>query len=178
MPLFTSSREKQLWIYAFLVFIAIYSTLFIGQPLIEQFTNQGLQTIIFLFVMILIGVTIILHSLKAKPSKIKITIFLGIIAVYIMFFLRLGLAERTHLIEYSVLAIFIHKAITERFGSGNKIYKAALFSFAIAFFIGVFDESLQIVLPNRVFDFIDILFNGIAVVMALGLSIFLTWFRS
>ncbi len=43
MPLFTSSREKHLWIWAFSVFAAIFSTLFIGQPLARLLANQNIQ---------------------------------------------------------------------------------------------------------------------------------------
>ncbi len=177
MPLFTSSREKHLWLWAFAVFAAIFSTLFIGEPLAKLFSDQDIRAAVFLFVMALIGIAIILHGLRTKPGKIEITIRLGIAAVYIMFFLRLGMAERSHLIEYSILAIFIHKAITERINQGSQVPVPALLSFIITFLIGVLDECIQIFLPYRVFDLTDILFNGIAVVMAIGSSVVLTWIR-
>jgi VanZ family protein len=94
-----------------------------------------------------------------------------------MFFLRLGIPERSHLIEYSVLAIFIHKAFAERVSQGNKIAMPALLSFAVTFLIGVLDECIQLFLPNRVFDALDILFNGIAVTLAIGSNVFLVWVR-
>ena len=177
MSLFTSSREKHLWFSAFAVFIAIFSTLFVGQPLISIFGNQDIQAVIFLLGMILVGVTILLHVLKTKPSKIEIVILLGIVAVYTMFFLRLGIPERSHLIEYSVLAVFIHKAITERVNQGKQITFPALLSFIVTFLIGVFDECIQIILPNRVFDPLDILFNGFVVTMAIGLRVVYSWVR-
>ena len=177
MPHFTSSREKHLWLWAFLVFAAIFSTLFIGQPLAILFKNQDIQAAVFLLVMVLVGATMLVHGIKTKPGKIEITILLGIIAVYIMFFLRLGLPERSHLMEYSVLAIFIHKAITERVRQGIKIRMPALLAFVATFLIGVFDECIQIILPNRVFDPTDIMFNGIAAAMAIGSSVVLTWAR-
>lgn len=177
MSIFSSKREKKLWIWAFIVFIAIYATLFIGKPLATLFNNQDVQAIVFLLVMILIGVTIISHSLKYKPSNIELTLLLGIIAVYIMFFLRLGLPERSHLMEYSVLTIFIHKALIERFKHKNNTLKPALFAFIISVVIGVTDECIQIFLPNRVFDFNDILFNIIAVIGVLFSNLFLNWVR-
>lgn len=177
MSLFTSTREKYLWFWAFAVFIAIFSTLFVGQPFTKIFANQNIQTAIFLIGMLLVVVTILLHVLKAKPSKTEITILLGIVAVYIMFFLRLGIPERSHLIEYSVLAIFIHKAITERVRQGKRIPLPTLLSFAVTFLIGVFDECIQIVLPNRVFDPLDILFNGFVIIMALGSSVVFNWVK-
>ena len=177
MSVFTSSREKRLWVWAFVVFLAIFATLFLGQPLAQLFSSQDVRAAVFLFVMILVGATIIAHSVKTKPSKTEITILLGIVAVYIMFFMRLGMPERSHLLEYSVLAIFIHKAITERVNQGKKIPVPALLALIIAFLIGVIDECIQIILPDRRYDPEDIVFNGMAVTMAIGSNVILSWVR-
>ena len=177
MPLFTSPREKQLWTWALVVFGTICSTLFFGQPLAKLFGNQNVQGIIFVLGMVLVGSAILVHALKRKPSKIEIGLLLGISAVYLMFFLRLGLPERSHLIEYSVLAIIIHKAVTERFGQEEKILKAAFLALILTFLLGVLDESMQLFLPHRVFDPVDILFNGFAAAAAIGANVVLTWVR-
>ena len=171
MPLFTSPREKRLWFYAILVLIAILSTLVFGQPLVRILDNQDIQAAIFMIGMALIGATVLLYGLNTQPSKTEITIWLGLTAVYLLFFLRLGLAERSHLIEYSVLAIFIHRALIERAGQKNQVLKTALFAFVFTFLIGVIDESIQIFLPSRIFDPLDILFNGLASFMAIGSSV-------
>ena len=157
-----------MWFLVFLVVATIYSTLFIGQPLAKLFSSQDVQAAIFLLGMLLVGSTIAVYAFKARSSKIEIVVLLGIVAVYLMFFLRLGLSERSHLIEYSVLAIFIHKAIDERADQGKKIPVPALWAFVLTLLIGVFDECLQMVIPHRVFDPVDILFNGMAAVMAIG----------
>ncbi len=114
MPLFTSKREKYLWLWALAVVMAIFSTLFIGRPFTKLFKSQDVQAAIFLLGMLLVGIAIVAHALKTKPGKIEIALLSGIIAVYIMWLLRLGLAERNHLIEYSILAIVIHKALSEK----------------------------------------------------------------
>ena len=178
MKIFRTDQEKKLWICAFVVVIAIFSTLFIGQPLVDLFQNQNTQAWIFGSVMILVGTTILVHGVKTKPGKLELTLILGIVAVYVMFFLRLGLSERTHLMEYSVLAIFIHKALNERIGTKKGFISVALISFFITFIIGVIDEGLQFFLPNRVFDVEDIIFNRMAAAMAMVFSILMQWFRS
>ncbi|MEP1031947.1 VanZ family protein [Ekhidna sp.] len=177
MTLFTSTKEKRLWLWALAVFAAIISTLFIGRPLASQLRNQNVQAIFFMLGMLLIAIAVLIHAWKSKPSKIELSILLGIIAVYVMFIFRLGAPERSHLIEYSVLTIIIHKALIERARQANRIRMPALFAWVIAFLIGVLDESIQIILPNRVFDPQDILFNGIAVTMAIIVTIFLVWMR-
>jgi VanZ family protein len=177
MSLFTSSWEKRLWLYALIVLATIVSTLIFGQPLVEVFASQDLRATIFLLVMALVGTTIVIHSIKTRPSRAEITIWLGLSAVYIMFFLRLGMPERSHLMEYSVLAIFIHMALIERASQEGKILMPALLALAATFIIGLLDECVQIFLPDRVFDPNDIAFNGFSGLMAIGSRMVLQWIR-
>ncbi len=177
MSFFTSSKEKQLWLYALVVLLTIVSTLFIGHPLLASLASQDVQAVFFLLGMLLVGATILVHGLKIRPSKTELVIWLGLAAVYLLFFLRLGLPERSHLIEYSVLAIFIHKALTERTKQQPLPLKPAIFAFLITVLVGVVDESIQLLLPNRVFDPIDIQFNSLVIFMAIGSSFLLEWVR-
>ena len=177
MPLFTSSYEKRLWIYALLVWIAILSSLILGYPLLKLLGNQNMQALIFIMCMIIIGVTVILHAFRKANDKNDTVTVLGIVAVLLMLFLRLGVAERTHLIEYSVLTVFIHKALIERYAKKYRQFKIALLALVVSFLIGVFDEGVQILIPNRVFDTTDFLFNGIAAGMAVGASLLWQWIR-
>ena len=174
MKFFKSSLERRYWLYAFIVWVAIFSTLMIGQPLQKFLMDQQMQAVIFVMGMGLIGLTIVMHGLKRISSPNEILIWLGMIAVYLMLFLRLGAPERSHLIEYSVLAVFIHKAITERQGQ-RQILRSAFIAFIITAFIGILDECIQLFLPNRVFDFNDLLFNLLAVLLAVGGGISLQW---
>lgn len=178
MPFFTSSREKHLWIWTLIVISTIFSTLFIGQPLTRVLSDQNVQAIFFSLGMILTGFTIVVHGLKKESNKLEISLLLGITAVYVTFFLRLGISERSHLIEYSVLAIFIYKALLERIAQGKSIRFPGMIAIVTASLIGVFDECIQIILPNRVFDYDDIIFNCLAATLAIGSSILLTWFRN
>lgn len=175
MTLFTSSKEKRLWMWALAVLVAIFSTLFVGKPLAEVFSNQDVQAVIFLLGMLLVGATIIVHAVRTKSSKAELAILLGIVAVYMMLILRLGIPERSHLIEYGVLAIFVHKALVERSLHKKLTLPPALLALMITFLIGVLDECIQLFLPNRVFDPEDIVFNGMAVTMALGANVLVNW---
>lgn len=166
-----------MWLGVFVVTVTIYSTLFIGQPLANLLGNQDVQAVFFVLGMLLVGAAVLVHALKTKASQIELAVLLGIIALYVMFFLRLGLPERSHLIEYSVLAIFVHKALVERGNQGKNIPRPALYALIIAFSISLLDECIQFFLPNRVFDINDIYFNGIAVTMAIGSTLVLSWLR-
>ena len=156
MSVFTSSREKRLWFYTFLVLVAIIASLIFGSGLVPTM-EQGLKDVLFYYTMIALAATVILHGLRTRPGKAEISIWLGLSAVFLLLYSRLGFAERGHLFEYSVLAIFIHKALIERARPEKKVLISGLLAFLAAHIIGVLDEFIQLFIPSRVFDSIDIL---------------------
>ncbi len=167
MSLFSSQREKKLWYWIAAVVLTIYSTLFLGQPFAKLFTSQDLQAIVFVVVMILVGIAVLLHAMKTRPSKKELVILISISAVYIMFFLRLGMPERSHLLEYSALAILVHMALLERIEHGHRVPIPSLLAMIIPICVGILDECLQLFIPDRVFDIQDIIFNSLAVLFAI-----------
>lgn len=173
---FTSTKEKRFWVYTIVVLIAIFSSLFVGQPLSGLLRNEGVQAFAFILAMLLIGAGVLARGLQQRGSKNMLAVWLGITAVYLLVFVRLGLPERSHLIEYSVLALFIHSALSERY-KGRYALRTAISALSATVLIGVVDESVQLLLPNRVFDPLDMLFNGLAGVMAIGASLILQWGR-
>lgn len=148
-----------------------------GRPLQHMLRDQDVQAVFFLSGMLLVGGAILVHGLRLRPGKYELAIWIGMAAVVVMFVFRLGAPERSHLIEYSVLAIFIHKALSERWSDSASIWRPALLSWGITFLVGVLDEGIQYWLPERVFDPEDIAFNGIAATMAIGGSLILRWAR-
>ncbi|MGI9530186.1 VanZ family protein [Lutimonas sp.] len=177
MGLFHSNKEKHLWFLALLVVAVIFSSLFLGLPFLELLANQNIQAALFVAGMLLTAILIIYDGTRNKAGNKLFGVYLGLVAVYLMLFLRLGLAERSHLIEYSVLAIFVFRALTERYKNNSKPLKSALLAFLITCIIGGIDEMLQLFLPNRVFDTEDIIFNCFAALAAISSSLFLRWAR-
>ena len=174
---FSNSKERMYWLMAFAVTAAIYSTLFIGKPLADLLRSQDVQAIFFVAGMLLIAISILIYGIEKKPHRTELSAIIGLSAVYLMFIFRLGAPERSHLIEYSVLVILIHKALTIRFANNQSTLKTAILAFAFTFIIGIADELIQLALPNRIFDLRDIAFNGIAALMALTSSILLKKIR-
>ncbi len=171
---FTSSREKRFWLFAALVAITIFLTLFVGKPLEKYLMSQNLQAVLFLGGMALVALTIFSHGAHLRIREMDFAILIGLVAIYFMFFFRLGAPERSHLIEYSVLAVFIHGALAERANHFQfPSWRAALLAGFITIAIGSIDESLQIFLPHRVFDVNDIIFNGLVAILAIGASMIL-----
>ena len=119
LPFFTSERERRLWIYTLSLVIAIYSTLGLASKLAAVLYDQGLSAIILLTCMALVGLTILTQGLKVRPGGREIGVGLGITVVYLMVMFRLTIPERSHLIEYGVVAAFIYEALAEPKSQGS-----------------------------------------------------------
>ena len=177
-PFFTSHRERRLWGWTLAVVAAIYSTLGLAATLAEFLRNRGLFDDLFVLGLILIGAAILAQGLTWRPRGIEIVVTLGIVATYLLVFARMAIPEeRTHLIEYGVVAVFINEALTERASQGRHVPVPALLAVLATAMVGLLDECIQAFLPNRVFDYRDILFNGLAAVMAVAASVALAWAR-
>ncbi len=172
---FSSDRERRLWRWTLLAVVGIYSTLGIVPVLAEWLHNQGLAAAAFLGSMLLIGLTVVMQGLKAKPGGREIGVALGIAAVYIMLFLRLTLPERSHLIEYSVVAVFLYEALIERARQGRRVPLPPLLAIVVTSIIGTTDECIQMFVPNRFFAWEDVLFNVLASLMAVTGMVTLAW---
>ena len=177
--LFSSVRERRLWIWTLAVVVAIYSTLGLAATLVGILRDRGLLDGFFVLGFLLVLATIVTHGLKARPGGVEIGVALGVAAAYLMVFVRMGIpvAERTHLIEYGVVAVFIYAALMERASQGRRVPTPALLAVLVTALVGTLDECIQAFLPSRVFDPRDILFNVLAAVMAVAASAALGWAR-
>ncbi|MEL6673281.1 MAG: VanZ family protein [Bacteroidota bacterium] len=176
MAIFSSTRERSLWIYAALVLLGILLSLFWGNPLVQWLGPQDVQAGLFGGALLLVGILILVQGLRFRPGGYEIALWIGLLAVGMLVFVRLGLAERSHVLEYSVLALFIYRALEERWKAKPK-WQAALLAWGLTIGIGCLDELIQKGLPNRVFDPEDILFNVLAASFALGGMLLLAWVR-
>ena len=158
--------------------VAIYSTLGLARTLAGVLRDEGVLVAAFALGMVLVGATVVVLGLRKRPGAAEIGIALGIAAAYFMVMLRMALPEeRTHLIEYGVVAVFIHEALKERARQGRRVPIPALFAIAAASAVGTIDEFIQAFIPSRVFDPEDILFNSLAALMAVVSSVALSWAR-
>ena len=174
----TITRETKYWILSVLTVVLIFTGLFLQRPTQRLLLSPNLQLILFVSGMILSGLTILFHGLKGKPGKLEVAVWSGLICLGIMFFFRLGAAERSHLLEYAVLAVFIYMSLKERFQDRKSPFSIAAYSFLLSSSIGILDEVIQNFLPERVFDYEDIVFNTLACLMAILISSFLSYLRN
>lgn len=178
MSLFSSDRERRLWLWMLVVVLTIYATLGLTPMLAAALRSQGLLVITFVLGMLLVGATILTQGLKVRPGGAESAVALGVTAVYLMVFNRLMNPEdRMHLIEYGVVAVFIYEALSERAKNGRKIPVPGLLAIMATGALGIIDEIIQAYLPNRVYDLQDIFFNVLAGTMAVGASVALAWAR-
>ena len=178
LSLFASERERRLWAWTLAVVAAIYSTLGLARTLnaVLGFLNLGVG--LFLLCCLLVVATAVTQGLRVRPGGAELAVALGVVAAYLLVFVRMTIpTERSHLIEYGVVALFIHEALTERARHGRRVPAPGLLAVLAATLIGVVDECIQLALPSRVFDPIDMLFNLLAAVMAVTASSALRWAR-
>ena len=176
MPLFSSRRERRLWAWTLAVVVAIYSTLGLASTLAMALPDD-LAAVGFLVGMFLVGLTVLTQGLKTRPGGAEIAVALGVATVYLLVFFRMALPERSHLFEYSVVAVFIYEALAERASQGRRVPVPALLTILATSLVGVLDECIQSMLPSRMFDPADILFNFLAALMAVVASVALGWAR-
>lgn len=176
--LFSSVRERRLWLWLLVVMAGIYSTLGLTQTLAGILRNRELLDATFGLAMLIIGVAIVTVAVRARPSGIEIGVGFAVFAAYLLAFLRMAIPEeRTHLIEYSVVALLIYEALIERVQQGRHVPSPVATAIVATTLLGLVDESIQAFLPSRVFDPRDILFNILAGVMAVAGRVVVNWAR-
>ncbi|MXY86409.1 MAG: VanZ family protein [Chloroflexi bacterium] len=162
MGIFSSARERRLWLWVLAVVALIFASLGFSGRLVDLLNDDNAGAAAFSVALLLVAATVLTDGLQTRPTRVEVAVAFGVAAVILMVFLRLTLAERSHLIEYGVLGVFIHAALTERAERGRRMPWPAALAILAAAAIGVIDEVIQLALPHRVFDPIDMLFNTLA----------------
>jgi hypothetical protein len=176
MSHFTSRKEKQLWIATAIVLTTIYATLAVSYSVSSYLRDQGLLEATFGIGMVLTATTILLFGVRKGHNMATLGMTSGILAVYMLVLVRIEIPEeRSHIIEYSVLAAFIYMALLERKQNGGHMFSPPLIAILATALAGLLDEVLQYMLPERVFDMRDILFNCAAALMAVVSIMTLNW---
>ncbi|MFC1646165.1 VanZ family protein [Candidatus Omnitrophota bacterium] len=95
---------------------------------------------------------------------------------YILFFLFIGIiiatiklvklpAEKIHVAEYGLLGVLFYNALKVDFDRfGKKLY---IYGIIACLIIGILDEIIQLILPNRYFGWSDIVVNSVCAIVVL-----------
>ena len=87
---------------------------------------------------------------------------------------RLGSAWRDTR-SVTVVAVLLHAALLERAAQGRGVRWPGPTAIFFAAGLGWIDEGIQAVLPGRVYDLRDVVFNALAAAMAVTATVVLRW---
>lgn len=178
MSFFSSDRERKLWLWVLVVLVWIYATLGPAYMLAAELRERNLLRVTFALVLLLLVAVIARRWVKQRPGWGEIGVAIGVTTVYLWTIARVeSPEERTHLIEYSLVAILIYQALVERRRNGRRVPYPAILAFVATAMLGWLDEGIQAMLPNRVYDIRDVGFNVLAALMAIGAILALAWAR-
>ncbi len=163
-------RERLLWLTAATMVAAIFASLARAPALARILREQGLLEPLFAAGFVAAVLVVIAAGVQRGDGPRARWVAAGATAVYAMAVLRLGLSveERTHLFEYGLVALVLRAAWLERRRAGLDGPSPSVAAFVTAFAIGVLDEGVQALVPGRVADPRDVVFNTIAIGAALG----------
>lgn len=170
MAIFATRRERRLWTVLLVLVATIYATLGVAPSVASALRDRGALDGVFIVSFLLIGAGVVVQGLRSGMRGQEVGILVAAAAVYLMVIVRIGLPEeRTHLMEYGVVALVALEALRERWGS-ERLLISAIVAILVGTVAGTIDELIQAVLPNRVFDPEDILVNILASAIAVSTS--------
>lgn len=178
MSFFASDRERWLWLWAGTLLVTIYATLGPAQQLAAHLRERNLLGVAATLVLLLAAGAVLAHWSRRPPGRREAGVAVAIAIAYLMVAARMVTPEaRTHLIEYGVVALLIHQALRERVRHGRHVPAPAAVAIGAGAALGLLDETIQSLLPNRRYDIVDVGFNALAAVMAVTASALLSYAR-
>ena len=150
MNLFTSDRERRLWLWTMIVLAAIYASLGFAESLVIALRERNLLHFSFAALVLVLVAGFAVQWIRKRPGWSEVGVAIGVALAYWLAFLRIeNPAERTHLLEYGILAALIHQALLERASNGRQVHYPAALTVAATALLGLLDESIQAILPSR-----------------------------
>ncbi len=153
------------WLHVALFSIVIFLTLPAG-PHIRDFLydNFGTWFILYTVVTILGGgflwALILTFHTKTRFYFSQLLWFAIIVYLYWFALKRTFKVpiESVHFVEYGILSLLVFRALRESYNERQILFT----SFLITFSLGILDEFIQWLIPNRVGSMRDIVFNGVS----------------
>ncbi len=150
------------WGYVLIIYLSLPFTPTLLSRLYRHFGKNGLEILFLgLSIFFLSGVYFFFKNSSLLATSLAIALSVIILSLA-SFFLKLP-GERIHFIEYAILGILIRRACRL---SVWPSWLALVFVFAV----GVLDEFVQALLPNRVGELKDIWLNLAGGFWGIGLS--------
>ncbi len=151
-------KQKRIRILLVLYIILIYSTLPLTRGILRWINASGLNEEFSLMVnvILIVSAIVLLGYLFYKKGHNAMVVLLPVVLVLPVAISLERPEERIHFLEYFLLGFMVRWAINGR--SRQVVF---------AIFIGALDEFIQYLLPQRVGDLRDVIFNMVASIAGL-----------
>ena len=153
-------EKRRLSVSAIVLIIFIFtSTLFANKAVevIDKFTGgKGVEILLVLSVVTLFAALCIMRSRPILHDKKAVILIFAVLSGIILAWQIENPAERVHIIEYGLLGWILSRDLAADCIKTSCMIKALL----LCIIVGTIDELLQYILPYRIFDVRDIIFNG------------------
>jgi hypothetical protein len=156
--------RRRAWVYVGLMMLCILLTLpttpILWKWAIETFGDgiNSVAYVVFFFCFFGFSILTIRRRSETRFKDFLILCVFMLVYLYLLKYQCRFPAERLHLAEYGALAYLLYSALRMDFLEG----KAYFLGFIAASGFGLFDELIQFILPNRVFEMRDVATNIIA----------------
>lgn len=160
------------------IVLVIYVTLGVVVDVLQFLENRIWGAGIFTLGCFMLLLVVVTQGFQRVPGWKEVLTGVGMGAMYAGTLMYIDHSEeRIHVIMYGVVALLIYSAFLERATHDRRVPFHVILVIAATAVIGSIDELIQLTLPNRVFDLVDILYNILASVMAVLLNASLRWAR-
>ena len=117
-------------------------------------------------ILIMAGLVFLIYIFKSNPGPFKISAIVMLLIAGMALAWQIKLPqERIHILEYGLLGWFAGRDLMGK----TKRKRGFIFAWVLIVMVGIFDEGFQKILPYRVWDIRDILFNSLGGLWGIGL---------
>ncbi len=171
-----ASREQWLWSWAAVCLALIYGSAFVARAITDFLRDRNLLRLTVVALAAAAGLVALWWVLHSRPGARESIALAAVAGLYLLllFFWRSRPEEQIHILEYSALAGLIHAALGERQKrveaparlAARSGWSPALMAILATALLGLLDEGIQYLLPERYFDLRDIALNVLAGMLA------------
>jgi hypothetical protein len=171
---FQSRRERWLWTVVALLLLLIYGSSYLVRILLDMLMERGWLAGTVSGVFAAVGTILVVLAARGRPGPREILLLAGGALAYGVILSRMSLPqERIHFVEYGLLGGVFFAALKERWsGRSWRLFSwrsPELWAVLLTAAAGWLDEGIQAVVPGRVYDLRDVVFNASAGVLLVGI---------
>ncbi len=176
--LFSSDRERRLWLLALVWLAAVYISLGYVRAPTEFLRERNLLRVSVAVLFIVVATWILRAILRRRPGRRELAALAVSALAYLAAFLLTERAEeRVHFLQYGLFGGLVYGALLERRARREEAGPAAAgfgrlwpapLAIVLTGIAGWGDEAIQAVLPDRIYDLRDVALNVAAGVLTVA----------